>query len=767
MSDSKVLKPRPYQKDAIEAAVEDLHRSDRTTVVMACGTGKTLVSQRIAEALIKDGSVVVALFPSIGLLDQTYRSWKQNSTNQFQAIAICSDETVGKEADGFKTEDLSIESTTSAEVLKDWVQEFSGSHRIIFATYQSSEVVQIAQDSMGMQEVDLIVFDEAHRTTGLTSKQFSTALDQKKVRASKRLFLTATPKVHSGKSDDTVYSMDDESIYGKVSYELTFAEAVRLGRLSDYRVAIVAVTEKEVHQAILDNPKMNVAGKELDVEMVASQIALGRAIQEYNLNRTIVFHNRIGKSKEFARSLPTTLGLVDESFTDRTNVVHMDAKTDTSKRVQELEKFVELGQEQIGVLSNVKVLSEGIDSPVIDSIMFSDPKTSYIEVAQAVGRAMRLHPTRKEPSIILLPVFVNPLESSEAAIDDSRFKHVWSTIRALADNDSKFASDLAFSRAGFTNGESAPLLPEKINFVSELGEVPESFSRSFAMKLIDATSSSWENGITELSLFVEKWNSGRIPVNHVSDSGFRLGSWSVTKRQERRAGLLSSTRIKALDDMGFDWNTFDTNWNNAIEDIKSFVGKNGHFNAPSGKIGKNGTNLRNWIASRRSEKVLGSLTKDRQDELDELGFTWSVMAESTDTLVSELKKFQIEFGHVDPPQRYKSPSGYPLGKLLSSSRGSYRDGTISRRRRSELESLGISWKPKEDRWGLAIRELENFINTNGHVWIPSGYISPSGFKLGSWASDVRRLSRSGKVTQERIHQLNSMEFIWERARKSK
>lgn len=458
---------RPHQRQALEAVREGFCDSDRGKMIMACGTGKTFTSLQIVEELTPKNSTVLFLVPSIALLSQTLREWKHDAAEDFHALAVCSDVKVGKNTDeDVSTTDLIIPATTDPQKLLDSQKKAADHHgrTIVFSTYQSIEVIAQAQDQ-GFEEFDLIICDEAHRTTGATlagtdESAFTRVHDNTFVRGSKRLYMTATPKVFDerakAKADENsvvVASMDDTTLYGPEFYYLGFGEAVEKNLLADYKVLVLAVDENAVNQQ-LQNLLTDEEG-ELSIDDVARLVGCWNGLatrgttapngttpsQVRPMQRAVAFASNIKESQRVARVLPAvTEELAQGSDYDLVvDADHVDGTMNVALRNQKLAWLEdEPTSGTCRILSNARCLSEGVDVPSLDAVLFLNPRNSQVDVVQSVGRVMRKAPG-KDYGYIILPVGIpTGMEPEQALKDSKRYKVIWSVLNALRSHDDRF-----------------------------------------------------------------------------------------------------------------------------------------------------------------------------------------------------------------------------------------------------------------------------------------------------------------------------------------
>jgi predicted helicase len=447
---------------------------------MACGTGKTFTGLKIAERLQKereqanegDHTTVLFLVPSIALLSQTLREWSFEATVTLRSFAVCSDVKVGRqqpEGDDkdMAVHDLALPATTDvSRLIKQMASvEATPGLTVIFSTYQSIGVISQAQQ-LGLPRFDLILCDEAHRTTGVTlaghdESAFVRVHDDAYLGGDRRLYMTATPRVYGDdaktdakNADAAVASMDNEQYYGPEFHRLGFGDAVEAGLLTDYKVLILAIDEGVVTKTIQEG----LAGgtSELSINDAAKIIGCWNAMAkrsgtfsdgsgfaegEAPMKRAVAFARSIADSKEIAARFAEVVNAYDDADEDvlRCEVDHVDGTFNTLQRNSLLDWLKqEPGPATARILSNARCLSEGVDVPSLDAVLFLHPRNSKVDVVQSVGRVMRLAPG-KNYGYIILPVAIPAGMSPEKALaDNQRFKTVWEVLQALRAHDDRF-----------------------------------------------------------------------------------------------------------------------------------------------------------------------------------------------------------------------------------------------------------------------------------------------------------------------------------------
>ncbi len=464
---------RPHQQEALDAVLSGFQTHGRGKLIMACGTGKTYTSLAIMEAMVQAGGHVLFLVPSLALLSQTLREWTAEAHTPLRCYAVCSDSKVGKDEEDIRVHDLAYPATTDTKKLAAHLNRTADEGRItvIFSTYQSIDVVQAAQQA-GCPEFDLVICDEAHRTAGVTAageedSNFVRVHDDEYIRAKKRLYMTATPKIYkedaSQKAEEKghlVYSMSNDAHYGPVFHRLSFAEAVGRGLLSDYKVLILVVDE----DAVLKDLEGRIAdsGDELKLDDavkivgcwngLAKRAATSNAVDfsgdPLPMKTAVAFAGNIKASKLIAKefeAIVQQLQMADDGL-PLLEAHHVDGTMDVLRRNHELDWL----RENIGnpenvcrILSNARCLSEGVDVPSLDAVIFLNPRDSVVDVVQSVGRVMRKAPGKKY-GYVILPIGIPSDKEPEKALDDNKkYRVVWQVLNALRAHDERLDKEFA------------------------------------------------------------------------------------------------------------------------------------------------------------------------------------------------------------------------------------------------------------------------------------------------------------------------------------
>lgn len=466
-------KPRPHQVKAIEATIERLKTADRGKLLMACGTGKTYTALKIAEQMAGKGKNVLFLVPSLSLLSQSLSEWTHDSEIPITSFAVCSDVTTGKKKNDdiadITPSDLAYPATTKADKLSGKMSKLDPERMtVVFSTYHSLQVLSEAQKKYDLKEFDLIICDEAHRTTGATlsgedESNFVKVHDQSFLKGKKRIYMTATPRVFgdavkskANEVDAVLCSMDDPKLYGDTLYTINFSEAVHLGLLSDYKVLVLAVDETNVSKAV--QKLITDSSNELVLDDATKIIGCWKALSKYGLKEDIVDdHAEMRRGVAFCRDIKSSMliaeyfpRVVEAYLNEEENRVKNPLKVEVrhvqgsfnSIQKESLLSWLKEGnkgdENKCQILSNARCLSEGVDVPSLDAVLFMNPRKSQVDIVQAVGRVMRKSPG-KERGYVILPIGVPAGMTPEEALNDNeRYKVIWQVLQALRSHDDKF-----------------------------------------------------------------------------------------------------------------------------------------------------------------------------------------------------------------------------------------------------------------------------------------------------------------------------------------
>ena len=523
---------RPHQKEAIQKVEDYFKTKDRGKLIMACGTGKTYTSLKIAENQTDENALVLFLVPSLALINQTLIEWMAESAQPIYSICVCSDPEASKIK---KREDENIvnlppNATTNSEMV---FEEYKKARKrkgmtVIFSTYHSIEVVAATQKKIqknfGEESIfDLIICDEAHRTTGAKlvgdeDSHFVKIHNNNFIRAQKRLYMTATPRLYkenvikkAKEQDITLWSMDDEKLYGEEIHRLRFGESVEKGLLVDYKVIILRLNEKDVPAAIQKEmaeggeinlgymPKLIGCVNALSKQFVGEDDENIKKIDPEPMQSAIAFCDLIKNSQKITelfngmeKVYRQKLSEEEKQKTVAISAKHIDGKMGAGERKKKLSWLKEnTSKNQCRILTNVRCMSEGVDVPSLDAILFLSLRSSQVDVVQSVGRVMRKAVDKnKKYGYIIIPVFLSPGETSEKLLN-KKFKVVWEILNSLRAHDERFDA-----------------MVERIELNNKLGD---------KLILAEGTNTSDESSIGEREIIQ---SIARLPLGEFKNSYF-------------------------------------------------------------------------------------------------------------------------------------------------------------------------------------------------------------------------------------------------------
>ncbi len=480
-----IREPWPLQDQAIEDVTTGLLNNQRGRLVMACGTGKTFASLRIAERIVPDGGRILFLTPSIALVSQARREWLRHTARDLECRVVCSDSSAGGrgESEDIKISELECAVTSAPAEIADLLSGENRKTRVIFCTYQSLRQITEAQFNLGAPAFDLTIADEAHRTTGVekSASGFQAVHKDHQLKTTKRLYMTATPRIYTEASRSRLQSRDIKTIdmsdldeYGPELHRLTFMKAVNAEMLSDYRVIALGVHENAVSPSLRNtlvsiseemSPRQRSAplvfNAEDAVRLMGTSLAINGVTEGDEMDkpgrllRTIGFANSIARSRFYARvmNLPQLRSATTRHIRSNVDaeaesamqleVEHLDASHSAFKRNQALRKLDNAARDGVArLICNVRLFGEGVDVPSLDAIAFMQPRESQIDIVQAVGRVMR-RSEGKRFGYIIVPISIAPGSNIESALAEgtSGYQALGKVLRALQSHDGRLAED--------------------------------------------------------------------------------------------------------------------------------------------------------------------------------------------------------------------------------------------------------------------------------------------------------------------------------------
>ena len=639
--------PRNHQNKAIKDVLNGFKEHDRGKLIMACGTGKTFTSLRIAEEQLNGRGNVLFLVPSIALASQTLTEWAAQCRYSFNAAIVCSDNKASK---GEESIDLGFPSTTDVNRLKKWADKCKDDGKemnFIFSTYQSIDVVSNFQ-KMTDYNFDIIICDEAHRTTGVTlsdedESYFVKVHDDNFIHAKKRLYMTATPRIYGdaakGKANSVnaeLCSMDDESIYGPEFHRLSFSDAVKQDLLSDYKVLVLAVDEEYVKKELQDLLKG--ANHELQLEDSVKIMGCWNGLSKIStwdekenfltdplpMKRAVAFCNRIKDSQKLVEMFKTIQKHVkeDKYNPESKNLVNIDIRhVDGSFNALEKKECINWLKEDIEdgncrILTNARCLSEGVDVPALDAVMFLNPRSSMVDIIQSVGRVMRKAEGKKY-GYVILPIGISASEDPDEALDkNEKYKLVWEILQALRAHDDRFNNTI-------NKIELNKRKPEQIQVIGIGEKNTEDRDEGYKKVKIKTNKKVYEGQIKiDLETF-DKWKES-VYAKMVKKVGSRIywENWAkdvaeiATSHMDKMRELINSNNPKIKKEIEHFVTGLKENLNNSItqEDAIEMLAQHMITKPVFDALFENYEFVKNNPVSKTMQKMIDILDKEMSNE---------------------------------------------------------------------------------------------------------------------------------------------------------
>ncbi|MGW2426449.1 Helicase associated domain protein [Streptomyces sp. NPDC001709] len=677
---------RPHQREAVDAILRQLElparstvpeRGLRTQVVMATGSGKTLVAVRAAEEL-RAGRVLV-LVPSLDLLAQTEAAWREGGRTG-PMIGVSS----------LRGQEAGFPNTTDVDELVAWVRPFD--KVTVFATYASLGLGTLERaHAAGLPGWSLIVVDEAHRVSGRIGKPWAVVHDNTRIPALRRLYMTATPRLWQldenaegapGAPGELVASMEDDPAgpFGSRCYTLTLSEAIDRGICAPYQVVCLDITDTQLQAAQLLGMEGR-SDKVRGARLAALQAALVKASAEENLRRTLVFHHMVKEAEAFAAGLPgvaARLHATDPELYPRTiwaDWLCGEHKPNHRRRV--LGEFAD----QIAAdgtvveksfLGSVKVLGEGVDIRECDSVYFADVRGSMPDLVQAVGRALRVQPGEGKVASLVVPVLLGAGETVDNMLTSRAFGGLARLLEALRAHDTRVVEALAQpqapsrvkgvqSRSGPENEEadsdrSDPLsLPARALLKFSTPRDPAQLAAFINLRILNPEHAHWRRGIEAATLYHRLHGDLRVPFTYrvpardeqevgaeewpATLARFPLGQWIADARRFHARGNMDTDRIEQLQKLGMIWSHYDVAWEEGLAAARGWAAQNGHLLAPTDATHQ-GYKVGIWLKNQRAaarkaaeneqrhaeglpvKSAAGALSQERREQLADIDPAW-------------------------------------------------------------------------------------------------------------------------------------------------
>ncbi|MFD7957273.1 Helicase associated domain protein [Streptomyces ardesiacus] len=771
----------PDQAEAVTRLARHLRRAGtRALFVSATGTGKTLVSIRVADELL--ARLVLFVVPTLDLAAQTALAWRRDHHLEHMVI-VSSLDTSGRD-------DLvaaRVMSTTNPHALGGLMSVVGeGEDQIraltVICTYDSlDKIEQTQRTGYAVPPFDLAVMDEAHRIAGRADKKWAIANDAQRIRADRRLYMTATPRIFAApelaESADTTRprrrpaaagpdvdafanSMDNQAVYGKKVFEYPLATAVADGRAADYRIVVPTLTDTDLRRRLnrpapAGPPGTAPTGEgENDGALRTTALHLGvlRAMTEHGLSKVLVYFNLVSDARRFARELPHTLRLLartDPGLVPDTTPQLFFAHGEHTP-AQRADTFAAFAAADCAILANSRLIAEGVDIPSVDAIVFADPTRSVIRCVQALGRALRLDVSGKTASLIV-PVYVPPGADTEDILGTA-YEPVWAIACALASHDHRILERLP-DKANRLPKETSDVIARRWHF--DFTVHPERIAQAMDLASFDprdsAVSRSRRLGLAAARSYRDQYGHLDVPADYTDPTGYKLGTFITTMRDARTAGRLEADWRAELDALGMIWDKHEAAWRARLAAAADYLHTHGHLAAPAT------TPVGAWLAEQRHLATKNTLDAARADALTALAPDWRLphgpdwhrkyhllrthLADGADpaTLTRDTLLAGVKIGSWLHRQLTTWPALHPGQQHLMTALGLTPDTNPlapARRTRRTFEQT--------------VQLLELFLHREGRAPTARESIRVDGetVKIGAWLAKARTKHRSGQLPDD-------------------
>ncbi|MFG2841529.1 Helicase associated domain protein [Streptomyces zaomyceticus] len=792
------VKLRDHQIEAVAAVVRGLDVPPggvpldglRGQVHAACGTGKTIIAAASAKRLVPKGRVLV-LVPTLDLLTQTVQAWR-GAGHSGPAVAVCSLQ------DDPELWNLRVRSTTNPVQLALWHGEGPVT---IFGTYASLGVLAEAfEGAYGQQlaPMDLTVVDEAHRTSGSMGKAWAGVHDQSFIPSHRRLYLTATPRIWEERLNREVAegvrdplpremaaSMDDEKVFGPVLYKLSLASAVSRGLLARYQIIVLELQDPVVTPERLmgeDRHSEKVRGERLG----ALQAALLHTMAQHDLSTCITFHHRTMEAQAFAEGLERVAAKLHadrpEEYPSRVWADWLCGEHAPERRREVLAGFGTTARR--AVLSNCRVLGEGVDIRAVDSVALLDPKGAPHDIVQAIGRALRQKPGEGKLASLIVPVFLQPGERPQDMFTSGSYRPLVKVLEGLRAHDEEAVELLAIPQEpqrgwaqpsvniGLAPGEGEDESRLLLRF--SVPRDPVMVAEWVSFNVIDTEKQDWARGWAALKKFAEREEHAGVPYGY-KEGSYPLGQWVAEQRRAYGAGLMSGPRAKRLEQLGMVWSPADERFQENLEAAKAYYEEHWTLCAPrpatmlDRPVGQ-------WLANLRRPGALDGHPewKTALEAVDEdWNPSWPAQWQRHYAVVREMLAEETILGYIEPGV---TVHGMDIGKWLARQRQPEVWAALTDGQRARLEAFGIVPHAPEPEapapakpsttpvsaFERGVAALTQYKARTGSVTVPRGHVERLGdgteVRLGVFLSNSK--TRRGKLTPDRLAALAGLGLQW-------
>ncbi|MFE1408869.1 Helicase associated domain protein [Streptomyces sp. NPDC058770] len=763
--DQLVTPLRGHQAVAVDHSVSAfLDHHARVSVVMATGTGKTLVALHIAHRTTPHGNVVL-FAPNIQLLCQTAQVW-QSEGRRGLYLAICHEDAGSMLPGGV------LRVGSAAELAHHAARAAAFGPLNVFCTYQSQEKIEEAHRDHHLARWDLLICDEAHRTAGDGNRPWARVLNDDLVPARHRLHMTATPRVLAPGTDgdtlgtDVIASMDDPRLYGPVVYRLSLAESIAEGLLADYEVVAVEVTEEDLRRTLRHPGRIDATSEGL--RLAAAQIALLRAQHLYDLRRTLTFHTYIADASAFAETLAETAQFVPSHMRCHlsSNVVHSNLSA--LARREAVQEFIDTpahghtGEDlpRRAVLSNCNCFTEGVDIPSLDSILFADPKSSPVQILQAIGRALRQTPGQGKIARIIVPVYLSPGEQLQEGVKGTSFHLLHQILISLSAWD-----ELVFTRVTLHSGDRTlrPYTPARPLRADELIDL-------LHPKHTPAPNQIWDAAYVHAQTFYDTHGHLNVPSRHQTPDGFYLGWWVGKQRSLKQHGMLLPQRAEDLELLNIQWEHPPTSIEFTLDIARDYTARHGHL-VPAYTETHHGIRLGAWLSRRRAEADRHDLPYCYHRALNEIYPWWNSPWDPTGqwrrtyaAVLRAARQNKVPFPDLGPEQADNPYSEWLADQIAALPRLTATQHELLDQIPLRHPLAHLLRRPRGySAWAFhkGLREAYLFWRTHQHLAVPAAYRGNdqgAPLLLRRWLSERRR--NVTQLTTPQINALQALDMRW-------
>ncbi|MEV7180647.1 Helicase associated domain protein [Kitasatospora sp. NPDC093679] len=815
------VKLRPHQEELVEVVVRGFDVPPggtvpadglRVTAISPCGSGKTVSAAHVALQVAPRGRVLV-LVPTLDLLTQTVEEWLRVG-HEGPAVAVCS-----LQGDGALFA-AGVRCTTNPLQLALW---HGDGPVTIYATYASLEVLEVAflgAYGARLEPMNLTVVDEAHRTSGSLGKAWAAVHDQGRIPSERRLYMTATPRIWQERSAgwepregavdrlpvELAASMDDETIFGKVAYKLSMAEAVSRGILARYQIIVVEVPDPYLTRERLYGPERN-EEEARGLRLAATQAAMLRAAAEHHLQTMITFHRRTVEAEAFAAGLPAVAAQLhadDPSlYPEEVWVDWLHGEHGAAHRRSVLREFGQ--QTRLALLANCRVLGEGVDVRAVDSVAFLDPKGSPVEIVQAIGRALRQRPGDDKLASLVVMCFTQPGESEEDMLTSASYRPLVRVLQGLRSHDEEAVEMLATPttnsakqwpvRIGAAPGEGEEENRLLVRFSSKRD--PYFLANLVSFNVINVERADWNRGYLAAQAFRKREKHLRVPYDH-REGSYPLGRWVSEQRRAHAAGVMEGGRYGRLEALGMVWDAVEGAFQENLAAARVWFAEHGTLAAPRGAVAL-GKPVGQWLSNCRRPGAMAG-RPHRAQALAEIDPDWN-----PDWSVDWQRHWAAVAACLDGGARVEdllpgvTVDGDDIGRWVERQRRPAVWRSLRPGQRERLERLGIEPHPSpaprgaakgsaaavgggvaaEDFRGAAVGRgraagggsaafrrgvaaLRQYAEREARVVVPRGHVEvlEDGVqvRLGVWLSNAK--SRRDRLDREQLAQLAGLGLSW-------